>query len=238
LTLSSSPVAGQATAPTYLATMMRAAPGHLFDLVELLRDRNRVYRKAGEAEPILLRHSQGDHWDVLVLATAGDLASYYSRERAARWAAAARRAGFDEAAYQRQADTWVSWREELLVTGPRSTDLQAAAAQAAFFHLEVFQALAGKRDSLLRQREMENDFLEKIGRTGNFIFQRVGGASWDLFTLGFYRDLAHYAEPSGRSVDDENAAAVAAGFQSRAHIGEYLRRFLASHHDTLGPIVR
>lgn len=30
----------------------------------------------------------------------------------------------------------------------------------------------------------------------------------------------------------------AAGFESRNHIGPYLRQFLSGHHDTLGSVVR
>lgn len=232
------PLAAQTQSGTYVATMMRAAPGHLLDLVELVRGHRAVFAQAGEAEPLILRHAQGDHWDLVVLSPVTDLATYFGRERAGRWADAARRAGVDQAGFERRLDEWVSWREELFVSGPRVSDLYAAAAQAGSYHLEIFQALAGQRDSLLKQREMENDFLARIGRPKNFVFRRLGGASWDLFTLGLYRDLPHYAEPSGRSPDEENAAAVAAGFQSRAHIGDYLRRFLASHHDTIGAIVR
>jgi hypothetical protein len=167
-----------------------------------------------------------------------NLADHFSRDRATRWQSAARRAGFDEAGFNRRIDEWVSWREELYVTGPAVADLYSAAAGAGYFHLEIFQALAGKRDSLMLQREMENDFLTRIRRPTNFIFRRVGGAAWDVFTLGLYRDLQHYAEPSRSTPEAEDAAAVAAGFRSRGHIGAFLRQFLASHHDTLGSLVR
>lgn len=223
---------------SYVAVTMRAAPGHLLDLIDLMKSRQPVYQAAGEAEPLLLRHSQGDQWDLLILAPMANLADHFSRDRAARWQSAARRAGFDEAGFNRRIDEWVSWREELYVTGPAVADLYSAAAGAGYFHLEIFQALAGKRDSLMLQREMENDFLTRIGRPTNFIFRRVGGAAWDAFTLGLYRDLQHYAEPTSSTPEAEDAAAVAAGFRSRGHIGALLRQFLASHHDTLGSIVR
>jgi hypothetical protein len=56
--------------------------------------------------------------------------------------------------------------------------------------------------------------------------------------VGFYRDLQHYAEPSGRTPEQEEAAARAAGFVSRESIGPYLRRFINGHHDTIGSVVR
>ena len=85
---------------------------------------------------------------------------------------------------------------------------------------------------------MENDFLGRIGRPTNLIFTRVTGPASDLFTLGFYRDLQHYATPAAVGAEEENRAAVAAGFESRDHIGSYLRKFLAGHHDTIGGIVK
>ncbi len=224
--------------PAYQAVMMRAAPGHLLDLIEALKGRMIVYGYAGEARPILLRHSQGDQWDLLLLVPIGSMAEYFGNDRSRRWRDAVRRIGYDDEAFTKQSDQWVSWREELYVEGPPVAELQAAAAASGYFHLEIFQALAGKRDSLLQERAMENDFLGRIGRPVNFVFTRITGPAWDAFTLGFYRDLQHYAEPARVSGDEEDRSARAAGFASRNHIGAYLRQFLQGHHDTLGSIVR
>ncbi len=227
-----------ATDTTYQAVFMRAAPGHLLHLIDAVKARMPVYEAAGEARPVLMRHSQGDQWDLLLLVPIGSMGEHFGDERSKRWPAAAGRVKFDEAAYQRRLADWVSWQEELYVTGPPVAALEAAANQAGYFHLEVFQALAGKRDSLLTQRVMENDFLRRIGRAANFIFTKITGPAWDSFTIGFYRDLQHYAEPSKVSAEDEDRAARAAGFESRNHIGPYLRQFLSGHHDTLGSVVR
>lgn len=224
--------------PAYEATMIRAAPGHLVELIDLLKARMAVAQQAGEPRPILLRHAQGDQWDLLLLTPIGTVAARFGKDRANHWRDAIRRTGYDEVAFQRRFDQWVSWREDLYVEGPEVAELQAAAATAGYFHLEIFQALAGKRDSLLAERAMENDFSARIGRPVNFLFTRIAGGSWDAFTIGFYRDLQHYAQPSGKSAEDEDAAARGAGFASRADIGPYLRRFLQGHHDTLGSIVR
>lgn len=223
---------------TYQAVFMRAAPGHLLHLIDALKARMPVYRAAGEPEPVLMRHSQGDQWDLLLLVPIGSIAEYFGAERTKRWPGAARRAGFDEASFERQLNDWVSWREELYVEGPPVAQLETAASHGGYFHLEIFQALAGKRDSLLAQRSMENAFLRSIGRPENFIFRKITGPAWDSFTIGFYRDLQHYAEPAKASPDEEDRAAKAAGFESRNHIGPYLRQFLSGHHDTLGSVVR
>lgn len=228
----------EAPAPVYQAVMMRAAPGRLLDLVELLKSRLPVYRAAGEATPVLMRHAQGDQWDIMALIPIGSIAEHFGAERQIRWRAAVRRTGFDDGAFQRKFDEWISWREELYVTGPPVADLERAAAASGYFHLEIFQALAGMRDSLMKERAMENDFLARTGKPVNFIFAKVTGAAWDSFTIGFYRDLQHYAEPAKVSAEEEDRAAQAAGFQGRNTIGAHLRRYLQNHHDTIGPVVR
>jgi hypothetical protein len=119
------------------------------------------------------------------------------------------------------------------VNGPPLEEFERRNTEGGFYHLEIFLGLAGKRDSLYRQRLMEDDYSRRIGRPDNLVFTRVGGAAWDIFTIGFYRSLQHYAEPLSVTAEQEEAAAKAAGFASRHDIGAYLRRFIALHHDTL-----
>lgn len=201
---------------TYRALFLRAAPGRLLELID-------VCKKAAVPEHgVLLRHAQGDQWDLMVLTPIGTMGSWFAKDHPlpANW------------------DALVSWQEELYVTGPPAADVQSAVGASGYFHLEIFQALAGKRDSLAREREMENAFLAATKRPTNFIFSRVAGSGWDSFTIGFYRDLQHYAEPGTMTPEQEDAAAKAAGFDGRAGIGPYLRRFLGAHHDTIGGIVK
>src|SRR5262249_36707743 len=161
-----------------------------------LQDRMRVYDAAGEHRPVLFRHAQGDQWDLMVLSPIGNLASYWSAERAARWRSVTAKSGLDQRAFGELMDQLISWRGELFVEGPPPAGVDSAVKSAGYFHPEIFQALAGKRDSLRQERLMEDDFSRRIGRPGNLLFTRVAGAGWDLFTIGFYRDLPHYAEPS------------------------------------------
>lgn len=240
LTSAAAPAAAPATSgmqaadsTAYLALFLRAAPGRLLDLVELYRQRMAVQDAAKEPRPLFARHSQGDQWDLLLLYPIGSLSAYHAPEHLARWRQAAVSLGYDEAAFERRAEDLVAWREELFVAGPPVDTLRARNADAGFYHLEVFLALAGQRAGLLRQRRMENDYLQRIGRADNLVFTRLGGGPWDLFTLGFYRNLQHYAEPSTLSEAADDAAARAAGFESRLTIGSDLRTFLAGHHDTL-----
>jgi len=102
----------------------------------------------------------------------------------------------------------------------------------------VFDALAGKQSELFREREMENAYLKALKRPENLIFVRDQGAAWDLFTIGTYRDLKHFAESAGILEADQEAAAKAAGFEAANRIGPYLRTLISSHHDTLAVSVK
>jgi hypothetical protein len=135
-------------------------------------------------------------------------------------------------------DAAVSWQEDLFVYGPPLEDLKTAFAQSAYSHVEMFHSLAGKQAELFKERQMENAYLKTLKRPENFIFVRDQGAAWDLFTLGAYRDLKHFAESAGITEADQEAAAKAAGFASANRIGPYLRTLISSHHDTLAVSIK
>jgi hypothetical protein len=212
--------AGAASTPSplegrtvYRATFLRAAPGRLVDLIGVVKGQS----------PWVYRHSQGDQWDLLVLVpvTGPDLVNFH----------------MTDVAVPIVPTNLVAWQEDELVHGP---DLKAlpAFAEAGLVHVEMFHALADKRDDLLRQRRMENDYLGAVGQPQNAIFLRYAGASWDLFTIGAYRSWRHYAEAQEVPPEKSEAAAVAAGFGARSMIGPYLRTLILDHHDTMATPVR
>ena len=102
----------------------------------------------------------------------------------------------------------------------------------------MFVALPGKFADLYKEREMENAYSKALKEPENFIFVRDQGAAWDIFTIGVFRDLKHYAESADTSPKDQEAAARAAGFQAPSQIGPYLRRFIREHHDTLAVAIK
>ncbi len=219
---------GQPLHSLYRASLVQAAPGRLVDLIAAYKQH---FAAVGET-PLWMRHSQGDRWDLLILEPIGSYAEYYAPSRDAA------RAGRDPGWEQRRRPL-LAWEEDVFVYGPFPADsLRKAFADSGFFHVEMFHALADHRAELVREREMENAYAKAIGQPENFIFTRDQGASWDVFTIGCFRDLKHYAASADVPPEKSEAAAKAAGFDSAAAIGPYLRRFIADHHDTLAVAVR
>ncbi len=222
------------SADLYKIMMVRAAPGRLFDLIDMYRARMPVYDASGDERPLWMRHTQGDQWDLLFIFPLGSFSEYYSPERVARRDRAARDAGMPQPEFAKLFYQNAAWHEDVYVEGPPLDTLKKTYAGAGFFHAEMFIALPGKQDELLKERGMENAYGKAVGRPENFTFVHDQGAAWDVISLGFYRDFDHFAETRRVSAADANAAAKAAGFEDADHVGPYLRTLIATHHDTLG----
>lgn len=215
----------------YKVSLVQAAPGKLTELIDLYKTRFGDIKNAGDELPLWMRHSQGDHWDLMILSPMGSYTDYYTRERIAR------RSKAEEATVNRIKPD-IAWREDLFAYGPPVADLRTAFSNGAFFHVEMFIALPGEFSALYKEREMENAYAKAIKEPENFIFVRDQGAAWDIFTIGIFRDLKHYAESADVPAKDQEAAAKAAGFGSPGQIGPYLRRFIREHHDTLAVAIK
>ncbi len=228
--------AGSSTAQNpylYKVTLVQAAPGKLLDLIDLYKSRTAAYQTTGDEAPLWMRHSQGDHWDLMVLFPMGSYADYYQPERISKRRQVEQTAKLDDKFKENMA-----WQEDLFVYGPPLADLRKAFAGGGYFHVEMFVALPGKFGDLYKEREMENTYAKALKEPENFIFVRDQGAAWDIFTIGVFRDLKHYAESADVPVKDQEAAAKAAGFDAPSQIGPYLRRFIRMHHDTLAVAVK
>jgi hypothetical protein len=214
----------------YKVSFIQAAPGKLLELIDLQKARD-ARNDSGDRAPFMMRHSQGDRWDLMLVFPMGEYSDYYTVKRIEK-----RLSALNKDAAKFDAD--IAWREDLFVYGPRPEDVKKNWDSAGFFHVEIFQALPGKQPDLVKEREMENAYLAKLKQPTNLIFTRDQGATWDCFTIGFYRDLQHYAESAKTTPEDAEAAAKAAGFESAKAIGTYLRTLIAQHHDTLAVAVK
>ncbi len=233
------PISPQSTEQIYATVLMRAAPGRLLELIDLVKKRAEVLEQAGEHRPLILRHAQGDHWDLMIIQSIGSMEEHYAGSAVQRRVLSGRSTGLPEPLYESRLRELVSWREETFYTGPSPSNFEAEIAPpAGYFHVEMFVALPGKHEELYQQRNMENDYLGRIGRPLNMIFTKTMGGPWDCFTLGLYRDLQHFAASADVPADEEDQAAVAAGFESSSMIGPYMRSLINWHQDTIGRIIR
>jgi hypothetical protein len=229
LALFTSSTAAQTTY-LYQAKLVQAAPGKLLDVIDLYKAALAGYKDTGDEPPLWMRHSQGDHWDLFLLFPLKNYSDYYGAERVAK-----RKSQADMLARLNES---IVWQEDVFVYGPPLDQLKQAFAAATFFHVEMFHSLAGKQSELFQERKMENVYLRVLKRPENYIFVRDQGAAWDLFTIGAYRDLRHFAESAGIPETEQEAAAKAAGFQAANRIGPYLRTLISSHHDTLAVSIK
>lgn len=217
---------GQPGDYVYRVETLQAAPGRLFDLMDLYRAYFDALEAVGEERPMWMRHSQGDQWDLLIVYPIGTMAGYFGERRAnARARLAERETAMNQI---------TGWREELFARGPGLDAVREAYDGAGLFHVEMFVGLPGKRAELVNQRLMENQYYTNIRERGNGIFVRVAGAEFDSFTIGFYDDMKDFADTGDAMTAEEDRQAQAdAGF-TPGEIGLYLRTLLLHHHDSFG----
>jgi hypothetical protein len=171
----------------------------------------RAYRDEQRGRVIAMRHSQGDHWDLMLLEPVGAKP-------------------MDQPDFSALANFQHTFYAE---SGASFKGLQHQAEGAGLFHIEMFQALAGKREALADQRQRENTYLADTGQPVNVVFTTLVGSDVDVFTVGFHKDLAAFAAGPSVSAEQAELAAREAGFRGREDIGLFLRSLLTAHHDTL-----
>jgi len=215
----------------YRVETIRAAPGKLEALLDWVADAKEAhyFEDAGRRYPFIMRHSQGDQWDLLVIVPMKSWTDFHSPSNAKKRDAAARK---HETLLKAQ-EGLIAFEEDNFAYGPSLETLEAAFAENGLFHIEMFSAAPGKDDALFEQRRMENAYLTATGQTANMIFRRAAGSDVDVVTIGFHESLKAFAADSPASAEEKEAAAKAAGFKDRADISFYLRSLISSHHDTL-----
>ena len=225
---------GMSQNQTYQIKLIRAAPGALQSLIDDLKSDSQTLTDAGQDAPYLIRHSQGDQWDLMIISSVESIESHFgSTNQSILSSTKVFGKAYGDPIFDK-----ISWMEESFVDGPDKATFKSLMTENDFYHLEIFTALAGKQSELLKQREMENVYLDELNRKPNFVFTRIAGASWDIFTLGVYKDIMEYASSGNIPFETEDEAAKVAGFESVTTIGTYLRELLLEHHDTLGKAVR
>lgn len=221
----------------YKFVSIQAAPGKLPDLLALYRERWPVMTSNGDEPPLLVRHAQGDRWDLLVIYPIGSFTTFYSAERMARREAAGVASGVPNARFQEQLYERIAWHEDVFVWGPPLAELRAYVAGTTLAHIEMMQARAGEHEALTRQRHMESAFNVHRGRPRMLVFTHQEGAAWDVITLDAWKDWRHYGDAQMVSSEVSEAAAKKAGFATADAVGVAMRNLINTHHDTLGTFV-
>ena len=215
----------------YKVTTVRAATGSLSGLLDSIGELKATdyFSESGEPTPLVMRHSQGDQWDLLIITPMNSWVSYYED------AAIERRTNMAQSIAELldDRDALVAFSEDHFAYGPPFTTIQNAFKKNTFFHIEMFEAAAGKAAELLEQRRMENVYLAATGQTTNMIFRRAAGSDVDVFTIGFHPSLEAFAAPADVTDKEKDAAAKSAGFKELSDISFYLRSLITGHHDTL-----
>lgn len=227
------PAAAQELEGDYLYHFMtiRADRGKLENLLDWIAETKAsgFFEEAGQTPPYVMRHSQGDQWDLMAVVPMGSWTEFHAEDRTAR----------RQAAQQKYAEALapgyalIAFSEDHFAYGPPPEEFASEFAENGFFHIEMFEAAAGKAGDLAEQRRMENAYLSATGGTANMIFRRAAGSNVDVFTIGFHEDLQAFAAMSDAGDDAKEAAAKDAGFKDRADISFLLRSLITGHHDTL-----
>jgi hypothetical protein len=215
----------------YQVTTLRADAGRLSELLDWLAEmkKSTYYKDSGDFPPFVMRHSQGDQWDLMIVSPMANWTKFHSQQATNRRSKAQAKHAEEIAA----GGKLVAFSEDHFAYGPPVSEFKSAYAQSDFFHIEMFTAEPGKASELLKQRLMENAYLAATGQSPNMIFHRAAGSDVDVFTIGFYESLEAFAAPAPASDEEKEVAAKAAGFANRADLSFYLRSLINGHHDTL-----
>lgn len=205
----------------YRVTLLRAEPGRFTELLDDMKNRN----NNNHPDYLILRHSQGDHWDLMTLEPLGSYAAWFDPAKPDRQAS--------DAKWRDHLDTLVAFRSEWFAYGPDADKVEQGINLHGLYHVEMFRSLAGHKNKLLQQRAMENEYLDQTGQVVNLVFKGDQGGDWDVMTIGFHQSLKTFAAGSDMSVAQKDVIAKKVGFKSVSDIGPYLRSLLESHNDTL-----
>ena len=176
----------------YKVSTARAAPGKLEALLEwadALKESD-YFEESGEAFPFIMRHSQGDQWDLMFILPMESWTAYYSPSATQKRKQAEEKYGAD---FAPGADLF-AFDEDHFAYGPPLEEVAREYGENSFFHIEMFHAAPGKEAELTEQRRMENEYLDAIGLTTNMIFRRAAGSDVDVFTIGFHESLEAFAK--------------------------------------------
>jgi len=214
----------------YKFTTLRADTGAFEDVLDWISDikASDYFEKSGVHPPFVMRHSQGDQWDLMMVLPMESWEAYYAVNISKK------RKGAETNFVKDFKDGFakIAFEEDHFAYGPDLESFTTAYNDNNLYHIEMFHAAAGKAEALYKQRQMENEYLSSTGQVANMIFRRAGGSDVDVFTIGFHNDFKSFAADAPATPEEKEQAAKDAGFKDRADLSFFLRSLLNSHHDT------
>lgn len=207
------------SADDYLVELVRAKPGHFKHLLAELKTYN--WERAETIEPIIMRHSLGDQWDLFFIGpTMPHCSTDACEDERAKVSALFRRD--------------VAYFKPFIASSDENWDqLKERAKGTGIFYVEMFTAVEGKQEDVLAQRRMENAYLDGVYGKDNSLFTIAGGSDFDSFTIGYFRDMVHFGEGASITQAEKEVIAKAVGFKDLDDISFSLRAVITSHNDTL-----
>ncbi len=202
----------------YRVDLVRATPGKLESVISSAKS----YQDEKSRLPYLMRHSQGDHWDLMIV---WPVISYQKLHSDNNYSMLSR--------FYKDLGSDINFLESTYMQGPDNNLFEKWYKANKLFHIEMFVALPEKKDELLTERKMESQYLINIDRKPNLLFRKEQGANWDAMTIGFYGSLKEFATMGDIPLAVDDKAAIDAGFKGVGDIGYYLRSLLQRHNDTL-----
>ena len=241
--LASASIAQQATPPTrqpqpqaaaaqgqelYHVHFVKAAPGKISELISAYQEAPVAQGEPGP--PVILRHLQGDDWDLLVLTPLGKDETITTATTPEEQRSIERMRGLTS----QHVDTftsgppWADVRATLLGDAARPTGT-AGGATGTIYTVTTYRSIPGHRDQLA-------DTLRRIAglypdrRT---TMQHIEGAPWEFVMLSRYDSWAALGEDQAPAADKLRSQ----GFASNEAIGLELRQHVAEHRDTIAEMV-
>ena len=131
----------------YHVTLLRAKPGGLLELIDALKTRAKDNTVDSRDNTLVMRHSQGDHWDLMIVYPLRGYYEYFSGlERKTRGVPI-----MVNEVYGHELNDLLSFREEGFFIGPDLEDFSQLFETYKLFHIEIFTALAGKQKELIKE---------------------------------------------------------------------------------------
>ena len=118
----------------YKVSLLRAKPGSLLELIDVMKEDMKLYENNQKVKPYLLRHSQGDQWDLMLTFPIPSLEVYFRMNSSAN----ALNRNFLEKNYGDPFYDLVTFQEEAIVKGTEADAFAKSLEEYNLFHIEIF----------------------------------------------------------------------------------------------------